>query len=128
MKTSAVQNKTLRFIGKRPRTSTVLFISLSLCFLNAPWSYALTMHQYGQDMKQDMVRGFKNILGAPVEIPIAIQKYHERAGLPLVRQGAGFFEGSFKTVERLGSGVLDVLLAFWPGSQQGLPLKPQTLF
>ncbi len=83
---------------------------------------------YGENLRHDLKRGFKNILEAPAEIPIAIQDYHERAGWPYVRQGWGFLVGTVKMVPRLGSGVLDLVVAWIPGLQQGLPLKPEVLF
>ena len=84
---------------------------------------------YLGNMKRDFVRGIKNVVSSPLEIPITIQEYHEKAGRPGVRHLAGFFDGAVQSVERAGSGLWDLCFAMWiPGDQEGLPPKPETLF
>ena len=84
---------------------------------------------YWADMKRDWVRGFKNIVSFPLEIPITIQEYHEAAGYPVVRHLAGFADGFFQAIARLGSGIWDILPAsILPGIQEGVPVQPETLF
>ena len=83
---------------------------------------------YFAAMKHDFVRGFKNIIGSPLEIPITIQEYHEKAGRPVIRHFYGFVDGCFRTVTRFGSGAWDWFAALIPGAQDGFPVKPETLF
>ena len=82
---------------------------------------------YWQNMGHDWTRGLKNIISFPLEIPITIGEYHE--GYPVVRHLAGFTDGLFQGIERLGSGLWDIVPAsLMPGSQEGLPVTPETLF
>ena len=83
---------------------------------------------YFKNMKRNFVRGSKNFVTSPLEIPITIQEYHEQAGLPLIRHLAGFADGTFRMIARAGSGLWDFFSAFLPGNQDGLPVKPETLF
>lgn len=83
---------------------------------------------YQENMKHDLVRGFKNFFGAPLEIPITIQKYHEGSGRPVIRHVAGLLDGVFRTVVRFGSGAWDFIAAFLPDHQQGMPVDPEVLF
>ena len=83
---------------------------------------------YFRTLGRDFKRGFKNIISAPLEIPITIQEYHERAGRPVIRHITGFFDGTVQTVERFGSGLWDWVAMLVPGEQEGLPVKPETLF
>lgn len=83
---------------------------------------------YHSNLERDLKRGFKNIVSAPLEIPIGIQKAHESAGYPVVRHVEGVFCGALKTVQRFGSGVWDWIIAWIPGKQEGLPPNPATLF
>ncbi len=83
---------------------------------------------YLGNMRRDFVRGFKNVISAPLEIPITLQEYHEKAGRPFVRHIAGFFDGTVQCVERAASGLWDFLAMWLPGDQEGLPPKPETLF
>ena len=83
---------------------------------------------YTTNMKSTLVRGLKNIVGSPLEIPITIQEYHEKEGKPVIRHVAGLVDGSFQTVLRFGSGAWDLVAAFLPGHQEGMPVDPETLF
>lgn len=83
---------------------------------------------YFQNMQHALTRGIKNVLGAVLEIPVTIQEYHEQAGTPGVRHMAGFVDGTFQAISRMGSGMWDLLAAFLPGNQQGIPVTPETLF
>ncbi|HTL46696.1 MAG TPA: hypothetical protein VL688_01400 [Verrucomicrobiae bacterium] len=83
---------------------------------------------YTENMKHTLIRGVKNILTGFLEIPITIQEYHEQAGKPFVRHAAGFVDGTFQAIARTGSGIWDLGAAFIPGGQEGLPVKPETLF
>jgi hypothetical protein len=84
---------------------------------------------YFSDMQHTLVRGVKNVLGHPLEIPITIQEYHESAGYPGIRHLAGLTDGLFQALARLGSGIWDILPAsVIPGIQEGLPVQPETLF
>lgn len=83
---------------------------------------------YWDNWKRDFGRGVKNVLSSPLEIPITIQDYHEKAGYPVVRHTTGFFDGTVKFVERAGSGLWDLITMWIPGDQEGLPPTPETLF
>ena len=83
---------------------------------------------YQSNMQKDLLRGFKNVLGAPLEIPITIQEYHQKAGKPVIRHIAGLIDGTFQGVVRGGSGLWDFIAAFLPGHQEGMPVDPETLF
>ena len=83
---------------------------------------------YKENMKHSLVRGLKNIVGAPLEIPITIQEYHEREGRPVIRHIAGLIDGSFQMLVRFGSGAWDLVAAFIPEHQEGMPVDPETLF
>lgn len=107
------------------KKSTVL-LALFVLFC-APYASAET--GYFQAMKHDWVRGLKNVVGFPLEIPVTIQKYHESAGYPVVRHLAGFTDGVFRAIVRAGSGLWDLVPAsLIPGIQEGLPVSPETLF
>ena len=83
---------------------------------------------YVENMKHDLLRGLKNVVGAPLEIPITIQEYHEKAGRPVIRHLAGLIDGTFKMVVRFGSGAWDLLAALIPDHQEGMPVNPETRF
>ena len=83
---------------------------------------------YFNNMGRDLKRGFINMVSSPLEIPIGIQKAHESAGYPGVRHFEGFLDGSFNTLKRFGSGFWDWVVAWVPSDQEGVPLKPETLF
>ncbi len=90
---------------------------------------AREMGTYRQNMKYDLARGLKNIMTFPGEILVSFQKYHERSGPPVVRQMVGILDGTVRSVQRLASGAYDLgVAAWWPGYQEGFPVKPETLF
>ncbi|HXV27702.1 MAG TPA: hypothetical protein VD913_01920 [bacterium] len=110
-----------------------ILIGLSLMFmmsyLTAPvFAESRTTDSFQENMERDFVRGFKNVLGAPLEIPITMQEYHESAGPTGFRHIAGFVDGSFQMITRAGSGIWDFIAAFLPGFQEGYPVSPETLF
>lgn len=87
-----------------------------------------TSGDYVENMKRDLLRGVKNVIGSPLEIPITVQEYHEKAGRPVIRHIAGLLDGGFQMATRFGSGAWDFVAAFIPGHQQGMPVDPETLF
>jgi len=104
---------------------------LSLAAFAAPAfadSHTGGQSDYQEGMKRDLVRGFKNVSGSPLEIPITIQEYHEGEGRPVIRHIAGLVDGTFQMVMRAGSGLWDFVAAFIPGHQEGMPVDPETLF
>ncbi len=84
--------------------------------------------EYGKLLRRDLRRGTVNLLTFPLEIPIAVQDYHEQSGLPFIRHTVGMAEGMGRSVMRLGSGLCDFAAAFLPGLQKGIPVQPETLF
>ena len=85
---------------------------------------------YFEALGKTFTRGIKNIVSFPWEIPSTIARHdREDDGNPKAfRDVAGFFDGTFRSVARLGCGVWDVLFSPVPGQQDGLPLKPETFF
>ena len=85
---------------------------------------------YWSQLGSTFVRGVKNVVNSPYEIPYTIQQHDQsQSGNPRAfRDAAGFFDGVFRTLTRLGCGVWDMAWAFVPGDQQGLPIDPETFF
>jgi hypothetical protein len=84
--------------------------------------------EYQGKLEAGLSRGVRNIIGAPLEIPVTIHKYHEGDGRPVIRETAGLVDGTFRMVSREVSGLMDTLLVLLPGEQDGIPLNPETLF
>lgn len=84
--------------------------------------------EYQGKLERGLARGLKNIIGAPLEIPLTIQRYHEGEGRPVIRHTAGFVDGTFRMIARFVNGVMDTLMVTSPGEQDGLPMEPETLF
>ncbi|MFA7254697.1 MAG: hypothetical protein WC133_01180 [Candidatus Omnitrophota bacterium] len=85
---------------------------------------------YWKQMGLTFGRGVKNLVSWPYEIPYTIAK-HDRDdnGNPrFFRDTAGFFDGTFRAVTRLGCGAWDVLFSVVPGAQNDLPLTPEAFF
>ena len=85
---------------------------------------------YFTKLGQTFTRGIKNVVSFPWEIPTTIREHDSQDnGNPRVfRDTAGFFDGTFRALERFGCGAWDMVWAFVPGAQEGLPLKPETFF
>ena len=94
----------------------------------APVQTSAASGDYQENMKRDLLRGLKNVVGSPLEIPITIQEYHEREGRPVIRHIAGAIDGLFRGLVRFGSGAWDFVAAFIPNHQEGMPVNPETLF
>jgi len=91
--------------------------------------YAAQEPGYFTQMGRTFGRGIKNLVSFPWEIPYTIGKYdHETTNPRVFRDTAGFFDGAFRMITRLGCGAVDVFASVVPGSQDGLPLKPETFF
>ena len=91
---------------KKVKKIVALMVILSFVACAAP-AFA---SEYTDNMQSAMVRGVKNVLGSPLEIPITIQEYHEGEGRPVVRHIAGAVNGTFQGLVRLGSGMWDLSL------------------
>ena len=89
---------------------------------------ALAGAEYQGKLETGLSRGVRNIIGAPLEIPVTICHYHQGEGRPVIRHAAGFFDGTFRMVSREVNGLMDALLVLVPGEQDGIPLDPETLF
>ena len=106
-----------------------LILIAGIVIIGAPAFAAETSSgDYQANMQKDLLRGFKNVIGAPLEIPITIQEYHQKAGRPVIRHIAGLIDGIFKGVVRFGSGAWDFVAAWVPGHQEGMPVNPETRF
>ena len=103
-----------------------------ILFLGA--SFVLMTHavfagaEYQGKLETGLSRGVRNILGAPLEIPVTIHQYNAGEGRPVIRETTGFFDGTFRMVTREVNGLIDTLLVLVPGEQDGIPLDPETLF
>lgn len=108
---------------------TAFIFAVILAVFPASAHAAESWSQYFSLMKRDLVRGVKNVVSHPAEIPITFQEYHESPGYPVVRHIAGLTDGLFQAITRLGSGLWDILPAsVLPGVQDGVPVQPETLF
>ncbi len=129
---SAAGFKTLLAISKGLRRPGMKKLFLAFILLNllvpAAISFAEVENAYQKNMERDLVRGFKNVLSCPAEIPRTIGKYDKGEGRPVVRHFAGFFDGITQMAARGASGVWDFAAAFMPGQQEGFPVTPETLF
>lgn len=85
---------------------------------------------YFKQLPRTLGRGLTNIVTCLWEIPYTIGQYdHKNDSTPrVIRDTAGFFDGVFRTITRLGCGFWDVAFSVIPGDQSGLPLKPETFF
>jgi hypothetical protein len=114
-------------VVKIRRISLVFAVLCCLVFSSA---YAAEEPGYFTQLGQAFTRGLKNMVSFPWEIPSTISRYDQKTeGNPRVfRDAAGFVDGTFRAVTRLGCGVWDILFSLVPGQQNELPLKPETLF
>ena len=103
----------------------VVFCAISATVLQAHTDDQKT---YIDRWAYDWGRGLKNAVSFPAEIPMTIKNYHNRPGYPVLRHFAGFTDGLFRGVARMGSGLWDFLAGPLPGGQDGYPVTPETLF
>ncbi len=101
---------------------------IAACLLMPASKSAWASHELLSKNGTGIIRSFKNILGAPLEIPSTIRNYHQGSGRPVIRETAGFFDGATRMVAREFNGILDLFMSFLPGEQDGLPMQPETLF
>ncbi len=109
----------------------VAFLILFLCIGMLPSAFAKEGDSYWKMLGETFSRGFKNIISAPWEIPhtIVIHDSNDDGDPRFFRDARGFFDGTLRTVTRLGGGAFDTVLALIPGLQEGLPaLDPETFF
>ena len=107
----------------------LLLIFGSFCAVSSPVCKGQEQSYFAK-MGQTFTRGIKNVVSFPWEIPVTIQKHDAQDdGSPRAfRDTAGFFDGAFRALSRLGCGAWDMVWAVVPGDQEGLPLKPETFF
>ena len=106
------------------KKNLLFFLALMTIFFPAPAHAG-----YWKNLGYDWSRGLKNIVSFPLEIPITIREHHERPGYSGVRHITGFTDGIFQAIARAGSGLWDMVPAgVFPGTQEGLPVDPETLF
>ncbi|MDD5085065.1 MAG: hypothetical protein PHE61_03360 [Candidatus Omnitrophica bacterium] len=87
----------------------------------------LTQAEYEANMKKTLDRGYRNMLFSPGEVVIGIQDNTKPGTIPVVNVFWGFGMGLLKGMRRLGSGSWDVVAAFIPHQQQGMPVNPETI-
>lgn len=112
----------------RIRVIGLMFVLL-FCSVFSP-AYAAEEPGYFTQLGQAFTRGLKNMVSFPWEIPSTMDRYDKKTdgNTRVFRNAAGFVDGTFRAVTRLGCGVWDVLFSVVPGQQNELPLKPETLF
>ena len=131
--------KTLKFFGSRKPlmggrvTVGAKAICVALLLLISSSFIPICAAQepgYFESLGKTFTRGVKNIVSFPWEIPSTIGRYDQKTdgNYPFFRHTAGFVDGTFRAVTRLGCGVWDVLFSPVPGEQSGLPLSPETFF
>jgi len=112
----------------RVRMTGLMFVLL-FCLAFSP-AYAAEEPGYFVQLGRAFTRGFKNMVSFPWEIPSTISRYDQKTdgNCRVFRDAAGFVDGTFRAVTRLGCGAWDVLFSVVPGQQNELPLKPETFF
>ncbi len=112
----------------RVRMIGLMFVLL-FCLAFSPACTAKEPGYFAQ-LGQAFTRGLKNMVSFPWEIPSTIGRYDQKNdGNPRAfRDAAGFVDGTFRAVTRLGCGVWDVLFSVVPGQQDELPLTPKSFF
>ena len=112
----------------RVRMTGLMFVFL-FCLVLGPVCFAQEQGYFAQ-MGQAFTRGVKNMVSFPWEIPATIAKHdRDNDGNPRAfRDAAGFVDGTFRAMTRLGCGVWDVLFSVVPGQQEELPITPKSLF
>jgi hypothetical protein len=106
---------------------------LAFCFSGQVQAYpakviSKEINQYFKNMSCDYARGFNNVADAPLEYYNAQKEYEQQQkGRPVVRNITGFVDGTFRVIERAGSGVWDFFAGLLPGDQDGIPAKPETI-
>ncbi|MFA6600238.1 MAG: hypothetical protein WC352_02010 [Candidatus Omnitrophota bacterium] len=114
------------------RTVISGFLVLLLCAARAEAYPAKLVgkeaNQYVKNMSCDFARGFSNVSRSPLEIYNAEKEYsQEQKGRPVIRHITGFVDGSFRAIERAGSGLWDFVAGLLPGDQDGIPARPETI-
>ncbi len=112
------------------KKTILTFFIAAMLFVGLCPLCAAQEQSYLTQLGHTFTRGVKNVVSFPWEIPTAIKEHDAKDdGNPRVfRDTAGFFDGSFRALERFGCGAWDMVWAFVPGNQEGLPLKPETFF
>lgn len=98
-----------------------------LLVLRSSVGWANEWSEYGAHFGHNIIRGARNIIGAPLEIPRAVEFYDKTEEAPTMRALRGFSEGTFNSIRRCGAGLWDWLVAPIPGGQEGILLDPETL-
>ena len=108
---------------------TGFVFAVLLCLSFSPVCLAQEQGYFTQ-MGQAFTRGVKNMVSFPWVIPSTIGRYDQKkdGNARAFRDMAGFFDGTFRAVTRLGCGVWDVLFSVVPGEQDELPLTPKSFF
>ncbi len=83
---------------------------------------------YFERLPQTFVRGIRNVLTSPLEIPYRVGEHHNSSQRPMFREMAGFVHGLFGFATRISSGAWDMGMAFLPGFQEGIPPDPETIY
>ena len=83
---------------------------------------------YFRKMSCAYARGFHNVTHSVGELYNTQHEYEtQKKGRPFIRQCAAFVDGTFRMIERAGSGVWDFFTADLPGEPYGVASAPETL-
>jgi hypothetical protein len=83
---------------------------------------------YFRKMSCAYSRGFHNATHSVGELYNTQREYEtQKKGRPFIRQCAAFVDGTFRMIERAGSGVWDFFTGVIPGEQHGVAPTPETL-
>lgn len=111
-----------------------LQLVLLLCVTASASAFAVETNEaaYPANFKYDVVRGSTNIVAAPYEVYTTTREHHLNNGPEqnkgITRDIAGFVDGTFRMITRVGSGIWDHVIAAIPGAQEGYPVDPELLY
>lgn len=104
---------------------------IGLCLmltLSQPWGMAQA-DGYFHNMKRNLIRGSKNIISSPAELVTTVGEYRkESTHHPVLQWSGGIANGFVQMTQRAWSGIWDFVVAAIPSQQEGMPVKPETLF
>lgn len=76
----------------------------------------------------DVVRGLKNVVSFPAELVLTQRDSRYSGDRPFMRYLHGATDGTIRAIQRAFSGTFDLVAAWIPSQQEGMPMEPETLF
>ena len=83
---------------------------------------------YFSSLGRNVVRGTKNLVSFPAELVMTVKDPRYQSEPPILRTLHGLTDGTVRSFQRAFSGVWDFFVALIPSQQEGMPVKPETLF